>query len=264
MKKINKKSILLALGILAIFAVGFVALPKNAAAAYGTNFTFGTGNGYSGSAIDQPVEVANNPKPTINSIAPRSSNLGVGTKTITITGSGFIPSSIARVNGVNRNATFIDDSHLLIQVTGGDMNQYRANGGFYVTVFNSAPGGGYSNAAFFTVVDTTASASTNGNSNNGNNNYNNSTGYNGSYFNQNTNINNTDTFTETVNTITTTDNNNNYRSLTSNAIFGSDTFLPSGLIQWIFFAIIILLIVILVRKIFGREQSYHEAPMKHA
>jgi len=60
------------------------------------------------------------------------------------------------------------------------------------------------------------------------------------------------------------DTDKNYSDLAANAIFGSNSFLPSGLIQWIILAIIILLIVILARKLFGGEKNYHEAPMKHA
>ncbi len=51
--------------------------------------------------------------------------------------------------------------------------------------------------------------------------------------------------------------------LAANAIFGSNTFLPSGIIQWILFAILVFLIVILVRKIYGGGEKYHAAPMKH-
>jgi len=77
-----------------------------------------------------------------------------------------------------------------------------------------------------------------------------------------------DTFTETAPvenaTVNTENNNDSYSNLASGAIFGSNSFLPSGLIQWIILAIIILLIVILARKLFGGEKNYHEAPMKHA
>ncbi len=52
-------------------------------------------------------------------------------------------------------------------------------------------------------------------------------------------------------------------ALAATAIFGSNSFLPSGLIQWVLFAILILLIVILVRKILGAEARYHAAPLKH-
>ena len=53
-----------------------------------------------------------------------------------------------------------------------------------------------------------------------------------------------------------------YSNLAANALYGSSSFLPSGLIQWLFFAIIILLIVIFARKIFSPK--YFEGPLKHA
>lgn len=64
-------------------------------------------------------------------------------------------------------------------------------------------------------------------------------------------------------TTTTNTNNNSGASLASNAIFGSNSFLPSGLVQWVIFAIIILLIVILTRKVFGMKEGYSKSPMKH-
>ena len=51
--------------------------------------------------------------------------------------------------------------------------------------------------------------------------------------------------------------------LTASAIYGSNSFLPSGLIQWILFAIFILLLVILTRIIFGAKENYHASPLKH-
>ena len=60
----------------------------------------------------------------------------------------------------------------------------------------------------------------------------------------------------------TTDTNTN-SDLASNAIFGANGFLPSGLVQWILFAIFILLVVILARKVFGAQKRYEEAPLKH-
>lgn len=52
-------------------------------------------------------------------------------------------------------------------------------------------------------------------------------------------------------------------NLAANAIYGSNSFLPSGLIQWIIFAIFILLLVLLSRIIFSGREEYHAAPMKH-
>jgi len=62
---------------------------------------------------------------------------------------------------------------------------------------------------------------------------------------------------------TTTDSNpDNGNSLAANAVYGSNSFLPSGLIQWILFAIFILLLVILTRKIFGAKENYNSTPLK--
>ncbi len=52
-------------------------------------------------------------------------------------------------------------------------------------------------------------------------------------------------------------------SLAAGVIFGSNSFMPSSLIQWIFFAILVLLVVMLVRKVFKAEENYHSTPMKH-
>jgi hypothetical protein len=249
MKNIKNKSIVLGqitLAILAVLALGLTVSPDTtfALTAYGTNAVY----------YQPPVS---NPVPSIDSITPKSSNVGVGTKTITIVGSGFVPSSVARVNGSNRPTTFIDNSHLLTQISGNDTYVYRTNGGFYITVYNGAPDGGYSNAAFFTVNNTVPSPDANANVNNGNG-YNSATSFNDSYNNSGTRTNyTTDTF---VDTNTANSNGNN---LASAAILGSNTFLPSGLLQWVLFGIIVMLIIILVRKIFGATDRYHEAPLKH-
>lgn len=80
----------------------------------------------------------------------------------------------------------------------------------------------------------------------------------------NTTNNSTTEINTTTKNSSTTENENKYSDLAANAIFGADGFLPSGLIQWVLLAIIILLIVIFVRKFSGAEKNYHEAPLKHA
>ena len=59
---------------------------------------------------------------------------------------------------------------------------------------------------------------------------------------------------------TNTENSN----LAANALFGSNSFLPSGAVQWIIFLILILLVIILVRKVSGGDKNYHQTPLKHA
>lgn len=45
---------------------------------------------------------------------------------------------------------------------------------------------------------------------------------------------------------------------------GAKGFMPSGILGWIFVAICIFIIVILVRKLFGRTENYLSTPLKHA
>lgn len=185
-----------------------------------------------------------NPTPYITYITPNSSNGNIGSNlVIAITGNGFIPSSIVRVNGSDRKTTFIDYSHILVRINPNDT--YNTDG-FYINIFNGFPGGGYSNSALFTINNNNNDSSTitRTNTNTGNNTYNSNSTY--------SNTNQTDT----------TNTNSDSSNLASAAIFGSNNFLPSGLIQWILFAIVILLIVILARKVFGATAKYNEAPMK--
>ena len=55
-----------------------------------------------------------------------------------------------------------------------------------------------------------------------------------------------------------------FKDLTANAIYGTDSFMPSGLIQWLILAIFILIIIILARKFFGLEDKYHATPLKQS
>jgi len=46
-------------------------------------------------------------------------------------------------------------------------------------------------------------------------------------------------------------------------ILGENSFLPSGLLQWAIFAILVFIIVILIRKVFGLSNKYFSTPLKH-
>jgi hypothetical protein len=252
MSKINKKPINLGLKILTISAFVLIFMPFNKVAAQtvcgegGCNYTWPGSNAYgynttSNNNSNQNTEITNNPEPTIVSINPTSSNKGSGAKTITITGNGFVPSSVARVNDSIRSTVFIDNSHLLATLTANDMNR---NGGFFITVFNPAPEGGYSNAIYFTLNTPVISK------NNNNSNYSGNT------------VSDNNTYPDTS-ASASTNSSDDGSNLAASAIFGSNSFLPSGLVQWILFAILILLIIILVRRIFGAKEEYEELPMKY-
>ncbi|MFA5841067.1 MAG: hypothetical protein WC847_02245 [Candidatus Paceibacterota bacterium] len=253
MNTTKNNSIVFGLKMLSILAFSLLVIPATASATLAFTPT--------------PSE---NPAPMVNSISPDSKNRNDNVNTITITGSGFISNSVARVNGQVRPTVFIDASHLSLQLIGNDA--YNPDG-LYINVFNELPGGGYSNAAFFKtnmiVPATTNTGNTNGNTSNnnyGNANTNGNTNNTNSSASKNTKNSNTSTSTNNNQTksSTTTDANSNYSNLASNAIFGTNGFMPTGLIQWILFAIIVLLLIILVRKIFGGKKNYDEAPMKHA
>ncbi|MEK7500458.1 MAG: IPT/TIG domain-containing protein [Patescibacteria group bacterium] len=241
MFKINNKLIVFALTILAIST--FNLNQVNAAGGY-----------YGGTAVDNSYKPqvfnttpTNNPAPVIKSIDPSSSGKGLGTKTITIKGGGFIPSSVARMNGFDRTTIFIDSSTLMMKLLENDL--YRDTP-FYVTVFNRGPGGGHSNAANFTIYQNSAPR--------------------GSVQSKSNTVSTSGTvvMSETPDTFyeipSAQGRGSQVGSLASNAIFGENGFLPSGLIQWILFAIVILLIVILVRKVFGAQENYHATPLKHS
>ncbi len=239
MKNINKKLIVLSLSILPILALGLIAMPAPVKASFAT----------------YTVPEKTNPTPEVDSIAPSSANSGSGARTIRITGGGFVPNSVARINGSNRYTTFIDDSHLLLQATAGDM--FRTDGGFYVTVFSPAPQGGYSNSSFFTVNNVPVGSGSVNNTNPDNNNiYDYSANTNPAY-------NNGYDSTQYQTVPANGPEINSPSNLASNVVYGSNTFLPSGVIQWVLFAIIILLIIILVRKIFGARDNYMETPLKY-
>jgi hypothetical protein len=243
MKKISNKLIFISVVLSFIFGLSFVSLAyaDDGYVTSGVIFTPYFNN-------PSPIQQADNPAPTIESISPNSINGSGSNTTITITGEGFVSNSIAKENNSNLGTTFIDSNHLLTYINA--RNTYNTNG-FYISVFNPAPGGGSSNAAYFTINNGTSSiVNTRTTSNNTS-----STSVNNS---------NTSSTTNTTQTNATNDTNPTYGSLTSNALFGSNTFLPSGLFQWILCIIIILAIIVLWRYIHRSEDKYMSEPMKHA
>lgn len=73
--------------------------------------------------------------------------------------------------------------------------------------------------------------------------------------------------TRDTSTITESENKDykgEFADLTANALAGEGGFLPGGILQWILVAILVLIIIILVRKLFGQEDHYHSTPLKHS
>lgn len=231
------------LTLLSTIAMGAMILsPINAfAQSAGQNVIYGdpNANTYNTNYNSQPA----NPTPYISSITPTSASLYVA-RTITVYGGGFNSQSVIRIDGVNQNTYFANSGTLSTQVNFGSS---AAIGTHSVTVYNPAPGGGTSNTAYMSVNSgTVAGAST-------------------SVAKAKTSTTNTKTVaskTSTASVQDTTDNND-FSNLAGNALFGTNSFMPSGLMQWILFAILILLIVIITRKIFVGDKERNK-PLKHA
>lgn len=291
--QINKgwNAVLGIIGILALSAVILAGIPNTASAymtfyspapfsntvdytnSYGTynngysynnNYNNGNqGNNYN-SNYNNYNNNYNNPSPYINSITPSTTTAGAGGAVITIKGNGFVSTSIAQFDGTNYPTTYVSSSELRMDVSSAAISN---SGRYYVSVSNPAPGGGFSNPVPFTVnkpvaVNSSASSYTgsstagyaNTSSYNSSNNsyygasagtaYRNNYGYAGTNF--------ADTSGESA------------AALTSNAIFGSDSFLPTGILQWILFIILVLAIIFIWRRFFGSTAKYHATPLKHA
>jgi hypothetical protein len=88
------------------------------------------------------------PAPAIVSITPTQVRAGSGGFEIVVTGSGFVNGSVVQFNGQDRPTTFVSATELRAQITAADV---QAAGQNSITVFNSTPGGGTSNAASLIV-----------------------------------------------------------------------------------------------------------------
>ncbi len=101
----------------------------------------------SNNRADDPTTI-NSSVPIIASLSPNRAVAGFPGFTLTVNGSGFLPSSIVQWNGGNRRTTYVDPTKLTAEIPAIDI----ANAGTAsVTVFNPGPGGGVSNALTFTI-----------------------------------------------------------------------------------------------------------------
>lgn len=91
----------------------------------------------------------NNPAPTAASLSPASAVATGPNFTLAVNGTGFVAGSAVQWNGANRATTFVSATQLTAAITSADIaNVGTAN----VTVVNSTPGGGTSNALSFAIT----------------------------------------------------------------------------------------------------------------
>ncbi len=126
-----------------------------AAALGGRTFTVTNPAPGGGTSATQTFIVANNPAPTLTSIAPTTGDR-LQTLNVVFTGTGFIQgvSTVNAGSGITVNSTTVDSpTQLTANIT---ISGTAAFGDRNFTVTNAAPGGGTSGAETFTVVNNPA------------------------------------------------------------------------------------------------------------
>lgn len=107
-------------------------------------------NGSASSGSGTPVNLeVQNPVPVIASISPTSESTGATAAIITVTGTGFVPTTVINVNGVARATTFTNSTQVSVTLTAADV---AAAGTLALTAVNTSPGGGTSTATNLNIV----------------------------------------------------------------------------------------------------------------
>ena len=257
----NKNLISFGFGLLVVASFAIIAIPVKSNA-YGTN-SINCGPNCQGVEFYQDGDSGNynynnnnnnnnynnynsNSTPSISSVSPNSARTNSNT-VITVTGSGFTQGSVVRWNSSDRPTSFVNSSILTAKLDYYDMT---TEGDYLITVFN--PSGMISNAVLFTV--------------------NNVSIYSPDYSGSATSTSSKKSKTATATTKNTSDadktanqptTGTEVKDLAAGAIFGSNAFMPSSLLQWIFFAIFILLAVVLWRKLYVSDAD-KAVPLKHS
>ncbi|MDJ0754166.1 MAG: putative Ig domain-containing protein [Ardenticatenaceae bacterium] len=100
-------------------------------------------------ATKQFTITINNPEPTLDALSPGSGIAGDPETTVTLYGTNFVQSSVARWNGSDRPTTYLSSTELQMTVSAADLADV---GSGTITVFNPEPTGGTSNALTFDIL----------------------------------------------------------------------------------------------------------------
>ena len=115
----------------------------------GTELTVVVMNGTLSSGTGSPISLeVDNPSPVILSLSPTAELLGTNSLSLTVTGTGFVPTTAIDVNGAARTTTFTSATQVSVALTAADV---AATGSLSLTAVNGKPGGGTSASAALTV-----------------------------------------------------------------------------------------------------------------
>ncbi|MEP7342740.1 MAG: IPT/TIG domain-containing protein [Acidobacteriota bacterium] len=128
------------------------AIPASDIATAGTASVVVNNPALGGGSSPAATFTINNPAPAITTLIPNSATAGGAGFTLTINGSGFVPTSTVWWNGGARTTTFVSATQLTVAVPANDI---ATAGTASVVVMNPTPGGGSSPAATFTINNPT-------------------------------------------------------------------------------------------------------------
>lgn len=90
----------------------------------------------------------NNPVPSVATLSPSSTAAGGADFTLSVTGTGFVPTSVVKWDGADLATTFVDSTELTAIVPAAGIS---GAGSHAIRVFNPAPGGGSSTGILLPV-----------------------------------------------------------------------------------------------------------------
>ena len=110
---------------------------------------------FGGLMVVAPEATAQNPQPLLSQpLVPDTVAPGVAGFTLTVNGTGFVPTSVVNWNGSPRATTFVSKSQLTAAILGSDVATATTAA---ITVASPGPGGGTSNVVFFPINTPTVS-----------------------------------------------------------------------------------------------------------
>lgn len=95
-----------------------------------------------------PPSASPNPVPKVSTLTPNSAKSPGSNTWVTVTGSNFVPGSVALWNGSPRTTVFVDSAHVRVAIAAADL---VTPGTDKIRVSNPIPGGGNSTTLLFTV-----------------------------------------------------------------------------------------------------------------
>ena len=117
----------------------------------------GGGGGSSAGTQPPPTQPTQNPTPSVTSVTPATVLAGSAAQTLTVTGTGFVSSSVVNFNSTALATSYVSVTSLTATLPASAI---AADGSAKITVTNPSPGGGASGAFSFAItVPTPAVAS---------------------------------------------------------------------------------------------------------